>query len=90
MLKLLTTNQFDRDFGKQLKSGCDQNKFLEVVHKLLNLKPLDRKHRVHKLKGDYKNYWECHIEPDWLLIYKKTDEAIICIRTGTHSELFKM
>ena len=56
---------------------------------MLNRQPLDKKHRLHKLKGDYKDCWECHIEPDWLLIYKKTDKAIIAERTGSHSELFK-
>lgn len=57
--------------------------------KLLILeKPLLEKHRNHKLKGDYVGYWECHIEPDWLLVYKKTETHIIFARTGTHSDLF--
>ena len=89
MLELLTTHQFERDFIRQLKSGKDQKKFLEIINKLLNRKQLDTKHRLHKLKGEYKDCWECHIEPDWLLIYKQTDKAIIAERTGSHSELFK-
>jgi len=89
MLELLTTRQFERDFIRQLKSGKDKKKFLEIINKLLNRQQLDNKHRLHKLKGDYKDCWECHIEPDWLLIYKKTDKAIIAERTGSHSELFK-
>lgn len=89
MLELLTTHQFERDFIRQLKSGKDKKKFLEITNKLLNMQQLDKKHRLHKLQGDYKDCWECHIEPDWLLIYKKTDKAIIAERTGSHSELFK-
>jgi mRNA interferase YafQ len=89
MLELLTTHQFERDFIRQLKSGKDKKKFLEIINKLLNRQQLDKKHMLHKLKGDYKNCWECHIEPDWLLIYKITDKAIIAERTGSHSELFK-
>jgi len=89
MLELLTTHQFERDFIRQLKSGKDKNKFLEIINKLLNRQQLDKKYRLHKLKGDYKDCWECHIEPDWLLIYKKTEKAIIAERTGSHAELFK-
>jgi len=89
MLELLTTHQFERDFIRQLKSGKDKKKFLEIINKLLNRQQLDKKYRLHKLQGDYKDCWECHIEPDWLLIYKKTDKAIIAERTGSHAELFK-
>jgi mRNA interferase YafQ len=89
MLELLTTHQFERDFIRQLKSGKDKKKFLEIINKLLNRQQLDKKYRLHKLQGDYKDCWDCHIEPDWLLIYKKTDKAIIAERTGSHAELFK-
>ena len=89
MLELFTTHQFERDFIRQLKSGKDKKKFLEVINKLLDMQQLNKKYRLHKLKGDYKDCWECHIKPDWLLIYRKTDKAIIAERTGSHSELFK-
>jgi mRNA interferase YafQ len=46
------------------------------------------KNRNHKLKGNFKDYWECHIEPDWLLIYKLTSTEVILARTGTHADLF--
>ena len=55
---------------------------------LINEKPLEAKHKNHKLKGDFVGYWECHIEPDWLLIYKKTATEIFLVKTGTHSDLF--
>ncbi|MGD0023228.1 MAG: type II toxin-antitoxin system YafQ family toxin [Xanthobacteraceae bacterium] len=45
--------------------------------------------RPHPLKGDWKGYWECHISPDWLLIYKVTDEEVLLARTGTHADLFE-
>lgn len=59
----------------------------EVVKATLE-QPLPPKNRNHKLKGDYVGYWECHIELDWLLVYKKTETEIIFARTGSHSDLF--
>ncbi|MGR3309689.1 MAG: type II toxin-antitoxin system YafQ family toxin [Candidatus Brocadiales bacterium] len=59
-----------------------------MITNLVNDVPLDAKHRDHKLIGNYKDRRVCHIEPDWLLIYKKTSEEIIFERTGTHSDLF--
>jgi len=50
---------------------------------------LDFKHRDHPLIGNYKGFRECHIESDWLLVYKVTDEEIIFVRTGTHADLFR-
>lgn len=50
---------------------------------------LDPKHKNHKLTGNYKEHWECHIEPDWLLVYRFTKTEVIFARTGTHSDLFK-
>ena len=63
-------------------------KIKDVMNDLINEKPLAAKHRNHKLKGNFVGYWECHITPDWLLIYKKDDEKIYFARTGTHSDLF--
>jgi mRNA interferase YafQ len=64
----------------------------DVVKALMNDRPLDPKHRDHKLTGDYAGVRECHIEPDWLLIYDKSGSVhagdLTLIRTGTHSELF--
>lgn len=61
-----------------------------ILTKLINEEPLDSKHRNHKLSGNYKGHWECHIEPDWLLIYRLTSTEVIFERTGSHSDLFKM
>ena len=60
----------------------------DVMEKLIEEKPLDPKHRNHKLKGDFVGYWECHVAPDWLLVYKKDGERIYFARTGIHSDLF--
>ncbi len=64
------------------------SKIKDVITDLINEKPLDEKHRNHKLKGNFNGYWECHITPEWLLIYKKDNKNIYFARTGTHSDLF--
>lgn len=89
MLRISYRNQFKKELKQQEKRGRDLKKFLEIAQKLANSKPLDAKYRNHRLAGNFKGRWECHIEPDWLLIYFKSDEEIIFERTGTHSDLFK-
>lgn len=89
MLKISYRNQFKKELRQQEKRGKDLKKFLEVAEKLVHEKPLDARYRNHRLVGNFKGRWECHIEPDWLLVYLKTDEEIIFERTGTHSDLFK-
>lgn len=65
-------------------------KLKRIIEKLINNQLLPEKHRDHQLTGNYKNRRECHIEPDWLLIYKLEDAtSIIFERTGTHSDLFR-
>ena len=63
-------------------------KIKNILHDLVNESPLDARHRDHKLIGYYKGRRECHVEADWLLIYKTTEQEIIFERTGTHSDLF--
>jgi len=72
-----------------IKRGKEIEKLDSVILKLFNNQKLDEKFKDHKLAGLYKNRRECHIEPDWLLIYKTENDEIILERTGTHSELFK-
>lgn len=88
MLKISYRNQFKKELKQQEKRGKDMKKFLEVAEKLAHERPLDSKYRNHKLTGNFKGRWECHIEPDWLLVYLKNSEEIIFERTGTHSDLF--
>ena len=54
----------------------------------LSKKPLDPRHRRHRLTGDWSPCWECHIEPDWLLVWEQENDTLILVRTGTHSDLF--
>ncbi len=73
---------------KHEKRKRDMKSLEDIIQKLVSKKPLDAKHRDHVLKGDYVGFRECHIENDWLLIYKIKDGVIYFTRTGTHSDLF--
>ena len=88
MLNLQSQKQFEKDLIKAKKRGKDMAKIENIIMQLINAHSLPVKNREHKLQGNFKDFWECHIEPDWLLIYKKTATEIILIRTGTHSDLF--
>lgn len=88
MLKLLRTSQFEKDLIKSLKRGCDIDKLQDITIKLVHQEKLSAKNRDHKLQGNFKNRRECHIEPDWLLIYKVESDTLTLERTGTHSDLF--
>lgn len=72
-----------------VKRGKPEEKIKEVLKTLVNEEQLDARYKDHKLIGRYKDRRECHIEADWLLIYKKTAGEIIFERTGTHSDLFE-
>jgi mRNA interferase YafQ len=88
MLKPIHLRKFENEVVKANKRGRDIEKLKEIMKLLTQEKQLPPKHRNHKLKGEYSGYWECHIEPDWLLVYKKTETHIIFARTGSHSDLF--
>lgn len=88
MLKLVTTNQFEKDFDRMIRRGKDKEKIFGIIQRLLNQERLEPNFRDHKLIGPLANRRECHIEPDWLLIYIKKSDSIIFERTGTHSDLF--
>lgn len=81
MLKVATTTKFDREVEVVRKRGKDMSKLGDIIVKLSNEIPLDPKYRNHKLKGPFKGRWKCHIEPDWLLVYCKTETEIIFERT---------
>lgn len=92
MLKPEFSGQFKRDYKAVLRRGCDQKKLEEVVTLLCNEQPLPEACRDHALANsrNYKGMRECHIEPDWLLIYKVFPQTLVLklIRTGSHSDLF--
>ena len=85
------TNQFKKDIKLAQKQGKDIEKLFSVVDILASGEPRPAKFRDHDLTGDYKGCRECHIEPDWLLIYEKDNGLLILMlnRVGSHSELFK-
>ncbi len=89
MLKPSYTKQFELDLKKVLKRGRDKEKIKLIISRLINEEKLEARYRDHKLVGNYVGRRECHIESDWLLIYKIKKEIIIFERTGTHSDLFK-
>ena len=90
MLKVRYSSQFKRDFKLIKKRGYDISLFEDVLKLLVHNKPLPEKYLDHQLIGNYKGYRECHITPDWLLIYKVEKDILTLslTRTGTHSDLF--
>ena len=70
------------------KRGKLFNRYKVIITCLINEQELPINFRVHKLTGELADFWEGHIEPDWLLIYRRTETSIILTRTGTHSDLF--
>lgn len=82
------TSQFKSDLKKQTKRGKDLQKLKEVIELLVASEPLPPKHRDHPLTGNWIGWRDCHLEPDWLLIYRILTDELILGRTGTHSDLF--
>lgn len=85
------TNKFKKDIKLAVKRNLDISLFKTVIEILEKDGKLPAKYKPHVLKGNYKGLWECHIQPDWLLVWEQNDEIklIALIRTGTHSDLFK-
>jgi len=92
MMELKTTTQFRRDYKRCKKRGCKMELLEKIIDTLLMEEPLAIKHKDHNLTGKYIGFRECHIEPDWLLIYKvnKNELVLTASRTGTHSDLLNM
>ena len=88
--ELVLTGKFKKGLKLAKKRGLNIKLLDDIVEKLLNGIPLEEKYRDHELKGKYKGFRECHIQPDWLLIYEIADDELILYltRTGTHSDLF--
>ncbi len=89
--KIKFTSRFKKDLKQAKKQGKDIEKLFDVIEKIANDETLDEKYRDHSLVGNYKGARECHIEPDFLLIYEKIEEVLVLtlVRTGSHSDLFK-
>jgi mRNA interferase YafQ len=87
-LIVLTTRAFERDLRRVRKQGKNLDKLEDVVNALQEGTRLPARFRPHVLRGDWSGHWDCHVEPDWLLLYKITERELILVRTGSHAELF--
>jgi len=85
------TGKFKKDVKKAEKRGLDITELKKVIVLLEKKGSVPKEYKPHKLKGNYKGFWECHIQPDWLLIWDQNESVrlISFVRTGTHSDLFK-
>ena len=90
MLEIVPSNQFRKDLKFARKRGLKIERLKEVVNILAEQKKLEDKYRDHGLSGKYKGFRECHIEPDWLLVYRIDEDVLelFLFRTGSHSDLF--
>ena len=88
MLRILEVNSFKRDMKRLKRGNFDISKLGEITLKLSKNEKLDVRYSDHALIGNWKGYRECHIAPDWLLIYRIKDDELLLARTGSHSELF--
>jgi len=85
---LLVRTAFRRDVKRAQKRGKNVDRLHRVVEDLRSGRDLPQRYRPHPLGGEWRGFMECHIEPDWLLIYQITEHDLILVRTGTHSDLF--
>lgn len=90
MLELVTTGQFRKDYKRMKKRGCDMELLERIIDTLLAEQPLPERCRDHGLTGNYTGFRECHVLPDWLLVYAVDKGKLILTasRTGTHADLF--
>lgn len=90
MLEIVSSNRFKRDLKLAIRRGYKMELLEAVVNTLAAGKALEEKHKDHELSGDFKGLRECHITPDWLLIYQVIENELVLYlsRTGTHSDLF--
>jgi len=91
MYQLELVNQFKKDLKLAKKRGLDMELLDKVVTLLVTQGKLPVNYKSHILKGNYKGLWECHIQPDWLLVWEQNEtiRLVTLYRTGTHSDLFK-
>jgi mRNA interferase YafQ len=88
MRRIAQRKQFRADLKRQKRRGKDIEELFSAVELLAEQGALPAAYAAHRLSGEWSGVWECHIEPDWLLIYTVTSEEVLLIRTGTHADLF--
>jgi len=86
---LVTTKSFERNLKRLRKRGKDIDRLWDVVEALRLGRPLQPRHRDHALTGKWQGFRDCHVEPDWVLIYQLDVEAVYLTRTGTHADLLE-
>lgn len=89
MLAIVVSSRFRKDVKRAEKRGKDMAKLREVLTLLVLQDDLPSEYRDHALRGDWRGFRDLHIEPDWLLLYRVTDNEVQLARTGTHSDLFR-
>ena len=89
MKEIIYSNRFKRDYKLAAKRHLNLEKLHDDIRMLANDAARPERCKPHKLNGNYFGYWECHVEPDWLLIYKIDGEFIELAATGTHADLFQ-
>ena len=87
-LDIVWTNQFKKDYKLAMKRHLDIDLLDDIIRKLASSEQLPEKNKDHALTGNWVGHRECHIQPDWLLIYYQTDTELYLYRTGTHADLF--
>lgn len=88
-MRIRATTQFKRDVQRCQKRGYRMERLKNVIDCLEGNQPLDPALKNHRLIGNYDGAQECHIQPDWLLIYERDGDDLYLVRTGTHSDLFE-
>jgi mRNA interferase YafQ len=90
MTRIITrTAAFKKDYKRMQKRGFIMEHLISIIRLLAGGSKLEERHRDHALHGNFEGHRECHVEPDWLLIYTSTEKELGLARTGTHSDLFK-
>lgn len=89
MRRVHPTGPFKKDLKRVSRRGWKINYLYALISIIQKDKPLPPVARPHKLSGEYKGLWECHVESDWLLIYDVTDREVLLVRTGSHADLFE-
>jgi mRNA interferase YafQ len=89
MKAIFQTSQFKKDFKRIKKRSKDLSKLKDIVSAIANSESLEDRHRDHALSGNWSGSRDCHIEPDWILIYRVDGEFLFLERTGSHSDLFR-
>ncbi|WP_434511395.1 type II toxin-antitoxin system YafQ family toxin [Desulfitobacterium sp. AusDCA] len=91
MMKINRTSRFKKEYRQMMKRGYDSKLFEYVVGELANGRSLEQEYNDHALKGSFEGFRECHVQPDWLLIYIVENDVLMLTltRTGTHADLFK-